>query len=247
MNNKYADTFEQRGHPYDQAMQRFPDSRNQEFERLFDDIRLEAVQDVLDLPSGGGYLARHLPDHCQLSSADPSQPFRTSDAIHSIDLECLDLPEKAYDLVVSLAALHHIDNKQGFLRSLIRALRPGGYCCFADVARGSGISQFLDQFAGAYNGTGHKGDYLDVDQPYPGLHQQEGAKLINHSVKPCPWLFDSESAMATFARLLFGLSHVTDEQVVSALKRYVGFDIDPKTGQIQLNWELLYITVQKTQ
>ena len=243
MNNKYADTFEKRGHPYDLAMQRFPDSRNQEFERLFDSIEMQHVHHVLDLPSGGGYLARHLPSHCLLSSVDPSQPFHTSDEIRYIDLENLMLPDESYDLVVTLAALHHVDNKAGFLTGVGKALTPRGYCCFADVAAGSGISDFLDDFAGKYNGTGHKGDYLDIDAPFPGLFDQQCMQLVEQAIRPCPWVFDSEQDMVVFCRLLFGLQQVADHEILAALKHYVGVDVSDE--KVQLNWELLYITLQK--
>ena len=249
MNNKYADTFEQRGHLYDLAMQSFPDSRNNEFERLFDVIDMQQVKTVLDLPSGGGYLARHLPAHCHLTSVDPSQPFHTSEEIKYIDLENLDLPEQSYDLVITLAALHHVDNKKGFLTSVTRTLKPGGYCSFADVAAGSGIGRFLDEFAGTYNGTGHQGDYLEVDAPYPGLNELSGIKLVEHAIKPCSWVFSSEQDMVEFCRLLFGLKEVANHEILAALEKYVGVEVsgDGEQGTVQLKWELLYITMQKRQ
>ena len=247
MNNKYAETFHKRGHPYDLAMQSFPDSRNKEFQRLFDVVNFDKVKTVLDLPSGGGYLVRHLPAHCTLTSVDPSQPFRTSEAIKEIDLENLELPEQGYDLVVTLAALHHVDNKKGFLQSVFSSLKPGGYCCFADVAAGRGIGRFLDEFAGAYNGTGHQGDYLGVDAPYPGYGDIKGLTLLEHEVKPCWWSFNSERDMVEFCRLLFGLNNVANREIQEALAHYVGYDISQcdEWGSVFLKWELLYITMQR--
>ena len=133
MSSQYADTFGQRGHPYDQAMQRFPDSRNFEFIHLFDQVDLTKTRRTLDLPSGGGYLSQFLPEHCVLDSADPSSQFRKSEAIYELNLESLVLPESHYDLVISLAALHHIENKSGFLNSVANALKPGGFCCFSEL------------------------------------------------------------------------------------------------------------------
>ena len=249
MSNRYAETFEQRGHPYDQAMQWFPSCRDLEFIRLFDQIDVKGCHTVLDLPSGGGYLERFLPEYSSLDSVDPSSPFRKSELIYPIDLENLSLPENHYDLVVSLAALHHIDNKSGFLTSVSNALRPGGMCCFADVAANSGISHFLDEFAGTHNTTGHKGSYLEIDIPYPGYSSDHQLKLVEHALKPCPWIFNNVHGMVDFCRLLFGLKGVSDHKLQDALSEYVGFTEATSTNgarEVHLLWELLYITFQKT-
>ncbi len=243
MNNKYADTFQQRGHPYDLAMQLFPHSRDQEFKRLFDLLDTSHIENVLDLPSGGGYLSHHLPDHCRLYSADPSQPFRKSDTIKTIDLENLTLPAESFDLVISLAALHHINNKEGFLASVAQSLTAGGYICFADVAANSGISHFLDDFSGLHNGTGHQGAYLQVDKPLPGSATIADLHLLEHAVKSCSWLFNTKQDMVYFCRLLFGLKTVDDQDIYNALDNYVGFEIT--NAGVELKWELLYITMQR--
>lgn len=243
MNNKYSETFNLRGHPYDQAMQQFPHSREAEFLRLFDAIDFSGIQSVLDLPSGGGYLARFLPDHCILTSVDPSKPFQVSGGVMPVDLEHLDLKFANYDLVVSLAALHHVDNKQNFLRVVSRALNPGGYFCVGDVAADSGISRFLDEFAGQYNGTGHNGNYLEVDEPFPGLDSAVSLQVIEHVLKPCHWLFSSVPEMVRFCRLLFGLEGVSDRQIQEALQKYVGYNI--AGDHVALEWELLYIVLKQ--
>lgn len=248
MSNQYADTFDQRGHPYDQAMQQFPDSRNNEFIHLFEHTDWKKTKSLLDVPSGGGYIKRFIPDHCTLDSVDPSTPFRTSEAIYTVDLESLTLPECRYDQVISLAALHHIDNKSGFLHSVVHALKPGGIICFADVAKESGISRFLDDFAGQFNTTGHCGNYLEVDEPYPGFTLHENLSLIEHTVKPCPWVFDQITDMVNFCRLLFGLNKVSNQSILDALDHYIGFSETSGTNGrpcVQLHWELLYITLQK--
>lgn len=243
MNNKYSETFNLRGHPYDQAMQQFPHSRDAEFRRLFDVVDFSGIQSVLDLPSGGGYLARFLPDHCLLTSVDPSKPFQVSGDIMSVDLESLNLGFASYDLVVSLAALHHVDNKANFLRAISRALKPGGYFCVGDVAADSGISRFLDEFAGQYNGTGHSGDYLEVDKPFPGFDPAGGMQIIEHVQKPCHWLFSSVPEMVEFCRLLFGLREISGQQIQKALQKYVGYSVTE--DQVALEWELLYIVLKR--
>ncbi|PJE80646.1 hypothetical protein CI610_00385 [invertebrate metagenome] len=245
----YAETFNQRGHPYEQAMIRFPDARKREFQRLLDHVVLNPRPVVLDIPSGGGYLSRFLPASSRLVSVDPSDPFQCADGVNSVDLENLSLPKSRYDFVVSLAALHHVKNKKHFLQAVEKSLISGGYCCFADVATGSGISAFLDEFAGKYNGMGHAGAYLEVDSPFPGFHNDLGLTIRDHSVKACPWIFDSEDNMVKFCRLLFGLFDVKDDFIREALGDYIGFNhVDQENNKrVHLNWELLYITLHKHQ
>lgn len=243
MNNKYSETFNLRGHPYDQAMRRFPDSRNAEFLRLFDSVDFSDIQTVLDLPSGGGYLKKFLPDRCLLTSVDPSKPFQVSDDVVPVNLENLRLGSAQYDLIVSLAALHHVENKQGFLGAVSEALKPDGYFCVGDVAADSGISRFLDEFAGRYNGSGHSGVYLELDAPFPGLGTVTGLQIVEHVLKPCEWLFQSVAEMVEFCRLLFGLKGVSDQEIDQALRHYVGYSLAGEC--VILQWQLLYIVLKR--
>jgi SAM-dependent methyltransferase len=49
----------------------------------------------------------------------------------SVDLNSYAWPERKFDLVVANGALHHIDNLEGTLEGIKRAMTPGGwlYCC----------------------------------------------------------------------------------------------------------------------
>ena len=243
MNNKYSETFDFRGHPYDQAMRQFPCGRDAEFLRLFDLVDFADVQSVLDVPSGGGYLAKFLPQNCLLTSIDPSKPFQVSEKVGVVDLENLLLGSAQYDLIVSLAALHHIENKKGFLQAVSSALKPEGYFCVGDVVAGSGISRFLDEFAGRFNGAGHCGKYLELDEPFPGLDLAGDLQVVEHTQKSCPWVFESEMEMARFCRLLFGLRAVSDQEILAALQHYVGYK--SVGSKIELDWKLLYIVLKR--
>lgn len=147
MTKTYSEIFDFRGYSYDVAMRRFPDARKNEFTRLFDGVEREQLKTVLDIPSGGGYLGRYLPKNLEILAYDSSHSFMTDNrSVRFISLEALDLPANIADLAISLAATHHIENKQDFFDSVLRSLKPGGRYCIADVLGGSKIARFLDEF-----------------------------------------------------------------------------------------------------
>lgn len=234
----YQQVFDERGHSYDEAMRFCPNAREQEFSMLFKGVETSTLKSVLDIPSGGGYLERYLPDSCQLHSIDPCAGFKPS----AIDLEKLSLPDR-YDAVVCLAALHHIHNKQSFIDSLISATVSGGNVLIADVAEGTGEAAFLDQFAGKHNQTGHKGEYLSLDSVTSYIQRNPTANLVAHEMRECFWCFRDEAEMLTFCRLLFGLVNVSDRSLLAALRDFVGVSF--KNQALCLEWRLLYTQIQR--
>lgn len=243
MKSEYLAIFEQRAKQYDKAMQDYPDARDNEFLRLFEHIDSSKYSNVLDVPSGGGYLARYLPHDVHVHCLDPCSQFnpQTPHLTDNIDLDKLNIPENHYDLIVSLAAMHHIHDKQTFIGNCIKALTSNGVLCIGDVMAGSGITEFLDSFAGKYNGTGHSGKYLRPELLHD-IAQQLGLELIDCSEKDCPWVFSSEQAMLNFCQSLFGLC-VEQQQLKAALAKYIGYrEIG---NSFQLQWKLLYCTLRK--
>jgi len=112
----------------------------------------------------------------------------------------------------------------------------------ADVPANHSISEFLDNFAGRHNGTGHSGDYLAVDK-VEATARAQGFSVLASEVKSCPWVFSTQQDMMDFCTGLFSLTAVSDEELLDALQHYVGITVTPH--QISLNWELLYISLQK--
>lgn len=242
MTSEYLAIFEQRGRAYDTAMQTYPHARDAEFERLLDLVDTQHCQHILDVPSGGGYLQKFFPADVQIDSIEPCQDFAPQSAHlnSSTDLEALSLPERSYQLVVCLAAIHHIHAKQDFFQQCQQALLPGGYFCLGDIGYGHSIGQFLDSFAGKHNGTGHHGHYISPEQ-IQSLADNTGLKVINCEEKPCSWHFANTQQMLEFCRLLFGLKWVDDAELIAALRHYIGFT--ETSDQTQLHWRMLYATM----
>ena len=235
MNPEYVEIFSQRGHPYHAAMQAFPDARHAEFKQLFAACPLDGdAPRILDIPAGGGYLARHLGGRAQVTSLEitpgfcPDTPLVDPDDLGAFS---------GYDRAVCLAALHHFEDPIGFLGSLRRTLKPGGILHVADVRAGSPLCEYLDGFVGRYNITGHNGHYLDPDRAsYASLGHVERCKEV-----PCRWQFSNEADMLTFAGGLFGLVDYPVTALREALQRHVGFRTT-KVG-VELDWRLLYIDI----
>lgn len=243
MKSDYLDIFNVRGKAYDLAMREFPNARDEEFERLFDAVNRSGLRCVADVPAGGGYLQKFLPES-QIDSLEPCEEFQTGTAHGmNVNLEDIQFPHDNYNLIISLAAIHHIDNKPGLFRTAFQALAPGGYLCIGDVQRGSNLCRFLDEFAGAHNGTGHHGLYLTQDAVTEHA-KRTGFAIIDLKEKPCPWHFPDRASMARFCTLLFGLQNVTEAMMLEALDQYVGFR--RHAAGISLNWRLLYACLQKT-
>ena len=76
-------------------------------------------------------------------------------------------------MLVCLAALHHIDDKVGFLGKLVSHTTLGSVLHVADVAQDAPIAAFLDSFVGRFNGTGHEGAYLE----HGTFEQVEGVQI----------------------------------------------------------------------
>jgi SAM-dependent methyltransferase len=235
MNLTYPEIFAQRGNRYHDAMLRFPNARDAEFRCLFDAAPVPAKARVLDLPAGGGYLARFLPADAELVSLELSEGFGGGVDVHDPQRTW---PHAPFDHAVCLAALHHIPDQPSFIRGLLGTLAPGGILHLADVPAGSSLTRFLDGFVGRYNITGHEGMYLPADEGFYASigHLRRCAEL------PCPWHFANEAAMLDFCGSLFGLVDCPPAELREALADLVGFEA--RDGGVRLDWRLLYVDLE---
>lgn len=228
----YREVFDQRGAAYHRAMQRYPFARAAEFARLFDRQAVEPGETILDIPAGGGYLQRHLPD-ARLTSLELTEGFGAGVPVVSA---ASDWPVGRFDQVICLAALHHIQERDAFIERLLT--HATGFVHLADVGCSSPIGRFLDGFVGAYNGTGHNGLYLPDRARDFGFAD----RILHYGELDCPWRFDDEASMLDFCGGLFGLIDCPAEDLWSALNDYVGVRRD--ADGITLLWRLTYVDLR---
>lgn len=230
----YADIFARRGSDYDQAMRLHPHARDEEFRAAVGRARLTAGMAVIDVPAGGGYLAQHLPAGCHWLGHEPCRSFINAGDTHATTLLPLPWPDATADAAISLAGVHHLDDKRALFDELARVTKPGATFVLADVHADAAVARFLDDFVGAHNSTGHVGNYLGprtaVELSACGWQVQSAERVPFH------WRFDDRASMGRFCHLMFDLRSATPEDTARAAEATLGVDALP--DGVGLRWEL---------
>lgn len=247
MFSTYREIFKKRGHLYHQAMTMYPQARAEEFDHT---VRMANMKDddaVCDIPSGGGYLSQFVNPTVSFIHAETSDVFaklcKWNGAANVFlgTLENIPLESDSVDKIISLAALHHVDEKERFFSEAYRVLRKGGTATIADVQAQSAPSEFLDGFVHEHNTMGHQGQYIHGRTPEKIA--QNGFTILETSLIPFHWAFDSLQAMGQFCHLLFGIDKANPTQVIEGIRKHVGYVVE--NNICRMSWELLFINAQK--
>jgi SAM-dependent methyltransferase len=238
MFDSYAEIFAERGAAYHAAMAVCPHARDAEFHAVLEPLRDRPPGLLCDLPSGGGYLAAHLPPGMRYVGVDPSDDFIDAcpagvDRIKA-DLTAVPLDDGSVDYIVSLAALHHEPDLPAVFREMRRLLKPGGRAVIADVAAGTAPAIFLNGFVDANNPMGHDGHFLDDSTA--GLLQDAGFAIVDDRLIEAPWPFDSRPEAGQFCRQLFWMPLLSAESVAKAMDREIG--LIASDSKIAVQWQL---------
>ena len=235
----YTELFDQRGSSYDRAMQAFPRARAAEFRQLLEPLDLSSDMVIGDVPAGGGYLGPYLPQNCEWVRHEPCSDFTThaGQGLPSgpqTPLYPFPWKDDRCDAVVSLAGVHHLEDKPCFYREAARVTCDGGAFVLSDVAEGHPASRFLDEFVGAYNSTGHEGRYLGDD--VTSDLEAAGWRLLGDRQHSFHWVFETRGQMSAFTRLLFDICEADEAQVEQAIGDLLGIDDLP--GGVGMRWGL---------
>jgi SAM-dependent methyltransferase len=225
-------------------MELYPEIRKLEFQQLLDGANPSSFKKVIDLPSGGSYLEPYLPAECEIMAYDPASGFHgTKESISPISFEAMALPSSSADAVVTLAAMHHIDDRLPFFEKVRDSLRVGGVHLIGDVRADSHNAHFLDDFCGQHNGLGHHGYFLpDSSLAFPPL--PAGLELERYDLLRYPWTSDSLKSMLEFCRGLFGLRNISDDDLKEGLKHHLNLRWDESS--CSLDWEMVYLRIRRT-
>ena len=248
----YQEIFNQRADAYHQAMLDWPKAREQEFQALLKGLQIKPAARILDVPAGGGYLANYLPNNVKLHHLETSKLFADlfhqhchSGSCHPLSLCDLDqLPEQdnSIDIALSLAGLHHTEDKQPLFRELYRCLKPGGLLVLADAQEDSATARFLDGWVNDHNKMGHQGWYLN--QQTRQQLESCGFECIGHENRDYHWCFENKQQAGEYCKLMFGIDQANSCEVSDALASELGFD-EINDGTTGLRWQLHFITVRK--
>lgn len=238
MFDSYAEIFAQRGSAYHQAMAECPHARDAEFRAVLAPLGDAAEGLLCDMPSGGGYLAAHLPPAMRYVGVDPSDDFIDAcppglDRIKA-DVTAVPLPDASVDFIVSLAALHHEPDVSAVFREMRRLVRDGGRVVIADAAVDTPVATFLNGFVNEHNPMGHDGRFLD--ERTAGLLEDASFRLVDDRLVPLPWQFENLAEAGAFCRQLFWMPELDAEEVADAMEREIGFDV--VEGRPHLRWAL---------
>lgn len=244
----YKDIFNQRADAYHKAMLDWPNARNEEFEAILKKLVVDEQTRVIDIPAGGGYLANYLPKETQLIHLETSELFTElghSGSPHPLKLCSLDtLPirDASIDIVLSLAGLHHTEDKTPLFKEIFRCLTAGGKCVIADAGADSPTANFLDGWLSDHNSMGHSGWYLDSSTTDDLT--MAGFTGTSKETRQYHWIFSSKEEAGAYCKLMFGIDLASIDEISNALNQYLGFDPLPD-GDIGLKWQLDFITATK--
>jgi len=252
LKNYYVEIFNKRGHLYNNANQRFPSARAIERNILLDLLDLGPDLTVCDAPAGGGYVAQGIDERtrgrCRVVCVEPSENFaRAIDPKFQSLIAPLDkipLDSLSMDRVASLAGLHDLKEKTGFLKEAFRILKTGGRFAVGDVMDGTASSRFLNDSVNRYTETGHHGVFLRRGE-LTSLMDGLGFVDVREQYREFFWTLPDLPTLVDYCRTLFGMVKATPPQVEAGLKRH--FAVEVGSTQARLPWSLVYAVGIKPQ
>lgn len=244
--NDYIKTFDARGHEYNDAISACPGAREAERQAVLQHLACQPGTTIIDAPAGGGYVADGLaaqwPGAVNIICVEPSAKFaaplngRYQTLISPLDE--VELPDHSIDGIVSLAGLHHLNDKRPVYREWLRLLKPDGRLAVGDVSTDTGTGEFLNSFVNEHTPGGHNGIFIAAGE-FRAQLEGEGFSVSTERLEDVPWQFPDEDTMGRFCKALFGIANASAAATTAALSKHIGVSVN-SDQTIRLNWQLRY-------
>ena len=232
---------------YHEAMTFCPDARQLEFRYPIELADPADDEVMVDFPSAGGYpgpYLRQMASNAVYHAVEHAPEYKEAGLpITAGKWDSLPFGDQTVDIVLTLAALHHVyPGRELFYRESHRILRSGGRLIIADVAEGTTADRFLSEFVNQFSPEGHVAQFLKEDLDVPEI-ENEGFKVSHYEVRSFPWFYPDKSTAIKFCKGLFRLSLASDDQIWEALNTYLGIEEAP--GGLKMGWQLALIRADK--
>ena len=247
----YKEIFEQRGHEYNSASLISADARQKEVDTLLDLVQFAPDLRIIDIPAGGGIVAKRIEEralaHDDVICIEPSKRFAAAIPSHfSVlhdEIDVISLEDKSVDLILSLAGLHHIDDRQSIYQEWFRLLRPGGQLVVADVRENTPTALFLNGFVNDNNSYGHEGTFIEKNEFSKQL-TTAGFQVVRDELTHVPWHFSNKEQLGKFCKSLFNMDKITAHLVAKGVEDILGIS-KHKCG-VNMHWQLQYASATKS-
>jgi SAM-dependent methyltransferase len=246
MSYDWKEIWAPRAEAFNLTLTKFPTARNEERNPLIDMLQFRRGISFLEVAPCGGCLLRgvheHIPTGIDYYAVEPSDENANSlpayvTRVKDSDITAFSLAESSVDRVANLAGLHHTWPRGGFFSESFRVLRSSGILAIADVLEGSTVGGWLNQFVNEFNEFGHAGKFFAEGEMRAELRSAGFIDVIEKRID-LTWRFEDVNAAVEFCRNLFYLNKASNDDILSGLKQYLGFNAASVTTEIP--WQLSY-------
>ena len=248
-----------------------PGARENELAKIFALINPEEGQKIWEAGTGNGYLTFPLTEAVgktgQIITTDVSRG-NIDDVIkkskrRKVQIKAMLLsPEKPllydkkyknyFDIVATIATLHHFDNRKektgdlgrkNALKYFYKNLKIGGKLVIGDVLHGTISQKYFDAIDNPEHcyPLGHPHDFFTKKELTNAVNRV-GFKGVKIKIAYVPWKFSSVKDAENFVHTIHN-AKCTKEKSFAVSKKYLGFK--KVSGNYELGWDLFFLTATK--
>ena len=271
MNNSKSSDIAMRWEKYRYANSNQPSVRENELKQVFELIHAESGENIWEVGTGNGYLTFPLVEAVgetgeivttDVNEGNIEEVRKKSKAAGIKNIQSVFLPvekpllgaeyENAFDGVVSIATLHHFDDRSkktgetgriAALTSFFKTLRSGGRLVVADVAHGTISQKYFDAVDNPMYcfPLGHPHDFFSTDR-LSEICKKIGFIDVSVIIKRVPWRFTGIEEAKNFIHTIHN-SHCSPEESFELAQKYLG--LNNRDGMYELGWELFFLKAKK--